>query len=253
MASSGLPEPPAARWKAAGPASPAIRGRPAGPAPGIERVRFGWRRFRWPSRVTRTSPNMLVTPRPSAFFHDAVPGSRRRWWTRPAHCSRRTVESNVACEQPHCGSRPSAPVASPARRRRGSPPSSRPGGQACELLHRGGERRRQLPLQRDLAPVLADLPDRHREPHRHRHLQVPAGNDSRPSSRTRPPDPRKPRPDVVPALSRPRHRRHADQRYHCGHCRKHPETPTLPIQSGSSKKSAEFVPYQKDAPVEVNL
>jgi hypothetical protein len=43
-----------------------------------------------------------------------------------------------------------------------------PGRQPGELLRRGGQRRRQLPVQRDLAPVLPDLPDRHREPHRHR-------------------------------------------------------------------------------------
>ena len=44
----------------------------------------------------------------------------------------------------------------------------RPGRQPGELLRRGGERRRQLPVQRGLAPVLPDLPHRHREPHRHR-------------------------------------------------------------------------------------
>src|SRR6266568_2870433 len=44
----------------------------------------------------------------------------------------------------------------------------RPGRQPGELLRRGGQRRRQLPLQRSLAPVVADLPHRHREPHRHR-------------------------------------------------------------------------------------
>ena len=44
----------------------------------------------------------------------------------------------------------------------------RPGRQPGELLRRGGQRRRQLPVQRGLAPVLQDLPHRHREPHRHR-------------------------------------------------------------------------------------
>ena len=44
----------------------------------------------------------------------------------------------------------------------------RPGRQPGELLRRGGQRRRQLPVQRGLAPVLPDLPHRHREPHRHR-------------------------------------------------------------------------------------
>ena len=43
-----------------------------------------------------------------------------------------------------------------------------PGRQPGELLRRGGQRRRQLPVQRGLAPVLPDLPHRHREPHRHR-------------------------------------------------------------------------------------
>ena len=40
----------------------------------------------------------------------------------------------------------------------------RPGRQPGELLRRGGERRRQLPVQRGLAPVLPDLPHRHRGP-----------------------------------------------------------------------------------------
>ena len=44
----------------------------------------------------------------------------------------------------------------------------RPGGQPGELLRRGGQRRRQLPLQRSLAPVVEDLPHRHRELRRHR-------------------------------------------------------------------------------------
>ena len=44
----------------------------------------------------------------------------------------------------------------------------RPGRQAGELLRRGGQCRRQLPVQRGLAPVLPDLPHRHREPDRHR-------------------------------------------------------------------------------------
>ena len=43
-----------------------------------------------------------------------------------------------------------------------------PGRQPGELLRGGGQRRRQLPVQRGLAPVLPDLPHRHREPHRHR-------------------------------------------------------------------------------------
>ena len=44
----------------------------------------------------------------------------------------------------------------------------RPGHQPGELLRRAGQRRRQFPLHRDLAPVLQDLPHRHRQPHRHR-------------------------------------------------------------------------------------
>jgi len=43
----------------------------------------------------------------------------------------------------------------------------RPGRQPRELLRRGGQRRRHLPLQRGLAPVVEDLPHRHREPRRH--------------------------------------------------------------------------------------
>ena len=43
-----------------------------------------------------------------------------------------------------------------------------PGRQPRELLRRRGQRRRQLTVQRDLAPVVADMPYRHREPCRHR-------------------------------------------------------------------------------------
>lgn len=44
----------------------------------------------------------------------------------------------------------------------------RPGQQPGELLRGAGQRRRQLPVRRVLAPVLPDLPYRHRDPHRHR-------------------------------------------------------------------------------------
>ena len=86
----------------------------------------------------------------------------------------------------------------------------RPGRQPGELLRRGGQRRRQLPVQRDLAPVVADLPHRHREPHRHRRASgfLP-GNDFPSSSRKRPRNPRNPQrrtlPDAFPAG--PSHRR----------------------------------------------
>ena len=44
----------------------------------------------------------------------------------------------------------------------------RPGRQPGELLRGPGQRRRHLTVRRDLAPVLHDLPHRHREPHCHR-------------------------------------------------------------------------------------
>ena len=66
-----------------------------------------------------------------------------------------------------------------------------PGRQPGELLRRGGERRRQLPVQRGLAPVVPDLPrPSPRTSPSPPCLQMPAGNDSRPASRKRPPNPR---------------------------------------------------------------
>ena len=77
--------------------------------------------------------------------------------------------SNVACSSRRCSSRPSWPITfsrSPWSQEPGL--LRRPGRQPGELLRRRGQRRRQLPVQRGLAPVLPDLPHRHREPHRHR-------------------------------------------------------------------------------------
>jgi hypothetical protein len=56
----------------------------------------------------------------------------------------------------------------------------RPGQQPGEQLRGAGQRRRQLPVHRGLAPVLPDLPHRHRQRHRHRAPPMPARNGFRP-------------------------------------------------------------------------
>lgn len=45
----------------------------------------------------------------------------------------------------------------------------RPRQQPRELLRRARKRRRQVPVHRGLAPVVPDLPYRHREPRRDSH------------------------------------------------------------------------------------
>ncbi len=104
----------------------------------------------------------------------------------------------------------------------------RPGRQPGELLRRGGQSRRQLPVQRGLAPVLPDLPDCHREPHRHRRASrclpgmIPAhhpGNGPGPCG-TSDGTPSRPRPGRIAATSLTRINRHQQ-------CQKRPGTSGL--------------------------
>ena len=101
-------------------------------------------------------------------LHGAVPDpGRARDLPRsapPARCPGRTWPPAAAAAAP--GPPPRSPP--PAPRGPGTPPRPPPRPAARRTAPPGRQRRRQLPVHRDLAPVLPDLHYRHREPHRHR-------------------------------------------------------------------------------------
>ena len=111
-------------------------------------------------RVTRTGPKTLARPRPCPA--STVPcGIPAALVTCAMRCSRALSRANVACSSRRCSSRPSSAdhlLPLPVVQEPGL--ARRPGQQPGELLRGAGQRRRQLPVRRGLAPVLPDLPDR---------------------------------------------------------------------------------------------
>ena len=116
-----------------------------------------------PGRTRSPGPGRGLLPRCRA-------GSRRRW-TPSTRSSLAASMSNVACSSRRCSSRPSAPITF-SRSPWSSPPPTRP-SRRPRTAPPGGQRRRHLPLQRPRSRP-PDLPDRHREPRRHRHLRIPS-------------------------------------------------------------------------------
>ena len=107
-----------------------------------------------------------------AFVDGAVPDSRGAGDLLDAHLLR-AVDGEGRFQQP--------PLQLPARIRdhvlpvpmvQGRRLLRCPGQHRGELLHRAGQRRRQLLLQRAFGPVLADLPHRHRHRRCHRRASV---------------------------------------------------------------------------------
>src|SRR5512135_2153321 len=113
----------------------------------------------------------------------------------------------------------------------------RPGRQPRELLRRGGQRRRYLPLQRGLAPVVEDLPHRHREPRRHRRASCACRERFLAILPETPPEPAQPVMEPPPG-----HVRNSssapclNSANHYQQCQEYPVIPqTLPVRDSSTR------------------